>query len=185
MLMSQRQGLPKGRTRAAAVAVALATSLISVPAPAAELATELPAFGMLGLSRGHVVVLNLVLTGPASADHPGCHLTASFVDAEGQVLQDAAGQPVQRDFVLRPQVAATLQLQAADVLGDLERRKPTRAVLATPPDPNLNSDCRCLAALRETVGPRGKTVLSDYGARPHGGGNPPPPFLCTVLGAQR
>jgi hypothetical protein len=185
MLMSQRQGLPKARARAAVVAAALATSLLSVPARADELATELPAFGMLGLSRGQVAILNLVLTGPPSAEHPGCHLTASFVDGEGQVLHDAAGRPVQQDFVLRPQIAATLQLRATDVLGDLERRKPTRVILATPPDPNLSSDCRCLVASRETVSSRGKTSLSDYGARPPGGGNPPPPFLCTLLGAAR
>ena len=177
--MSQRQGLPKNGACTAVVAVTLATSLMAVPAVPAEL-SELPAFGMLGLSRGQVAVLNLVLTGPPSAEHPGCHLTASFVDAQGQVFHDAAGRPVQQDFALRPQVAATLQLRAADILGDLERRKSTRVVLAQASDSGLSSDCTCLVATREVVGARGGSSLADVGARPPGGGNPPPPFYCAV-----
>ena len=50
--------------RAATVLAALvAAGAVAVPAHADEVA-ELPAFGMLGLSRGQTAVLNLVLTGP-------------------------------------------------------------------------------------------------------------------------
>jgi hypothetical protein len=137
---------------------------------------ELPAFGMLGLSRGQVAVLNLVVVGQTTADDPPCQVTASFVDAAGQLFHDAAGQPVQETFLLRPDVAAELRLRAEDILGERERRKSTRAVLSRPADDRGPSKCPCLMASREILNANGRTVLSDYGQRPPGGGNPPPPF---------
>lgn len=172
-------GMGRGKRRAALAAMAV---LVGVAAPALVFAvtSELPVFGMLGLGRGRAAVLHLVLVHPPNPLHPGCRVTASFVDARGQVFHDRAGNPVEQTFALRDNVAAALTLRAADILATGETRKPIRAVLTDPPDDGTPSDCTCLVATEEIVGASGRTDLSIYGQRPPGGGNPPPPPICTL-----
>jgi hypothetical protein len=81
---------------------------------------------MMTVREGDSAVLHAVLTHDPSADHPGCRLTASFVDARGATLRDRAGSPIQASFVLRNNVAASLRLPVAQVL----RGEPQRLVRA-------------------------------------------------------
>jgi hypothetical protein len=148
---------------------------VAGPAQAFAQERELPAFGMVGLARGQTAVLNLVLVGQSGV---GCRVTASFVNASGEVFNDRAGNPVQQTFSLRDNVAAELRLGSADILADGESRKPTRVVLQGPPDDSTPSDCTCLVATREILNSNGRTSISDLAERPGGGGNPPPPPPC-------
>ena len=140
--------------------------------------SDLPVFGMLGLARGQDAVLSLVLVGTPPPDHPGCRVNASFVDARGEVLRDAHGNPVQRTFELHDNVAAALTLRGAEVLGS-QLRLSLRAVLSTPPEESASSDCTCMMATMEMVGTTGRSDLAIHAQRPPGGGNPPPPPACT------
>jgi hypothetical protein len=152
---------------------------VAAPALVAAATSEIPVFGMLGLGAGQSATVHLVLVQPPDPTHPGCRITASFVDARGQVFRDATGKPFEQTFVLRDNVASALTLRSTDILTTGERRKPTRVLLAEPDD-GTASDCTCLVATEELSGPRGRTDLSIYGARPPGGGNPPPPPICTA-----
>jgi hypothetical protein len=164
------------RWRPVVVAAALAL-VVGVATAGVDLAErrELPAFGMLGLSRGQVAVLNLVDVGVPRGRVP-CRVTAAFVDATGQVFEDRAGNPVQQTFVLRPNVAAALRLRAEDILGNRQTRRSTRVVLVASHD--QASDCACLVANREIVEVNGRISFGDEGKPPGGGGNPPPPPIC-------
>jgi hypothetical protein len=173
----QEQHAVRARRRIHILAAAVGLGLAGLASPAWP-ADDLPAFGMLGLARGQTAILSLVLVGPPDADHPGCRVTASFVDARGQVFgpREASdrGEIARRTFVLRPQMAEELRLKAADILGAGEQRTPVRAVLA-PSDDGNPSDCACLVASRENVEADGRTSVIDVKTRPEGGGNPPPP----------
>jgi hypothetical protein len=173
------QGYGQGRRRllvaiAAVLAAMVGTAALGV---AQETQRDLPAFGMLGLARGQVAVLSLVDVDARDRDRAACRMTAAFVDARGVVFRDAAGNLVQQTFVLRPNVAATLRLSAADILGDGEQRKATRVVL-TDVDDGVVSSCDCVMAMREHVNANGRTTIADVGIRPDDGGNPPPPPRC-------
>jgi hypothetical protein len=163
--------------------VFLAGALALAGSPGAS-AEELPIFGMQGLARGQTATLNLVIVQPPDDDRPACRVTASFVDANGEVLRDAAGNAIEETLTLRPEVAAQLSVEAAEVLGRREQRKSIRPVLVSPPDDGTPSDCTCLVATRETVDSSGRTSASDYGQRPPGGGNPPPPPTLCQPGAR-
>jgi hypothetical protein len=173
---STREG--RGR-RTVAVALALAAANLGGPGLAFG-AEDLPAFGMIGLAQRQTAVLNLVLVNPPDDRHPGCRVTASFVDAKGRVFRDRAGNVVEETFVLKPQIAEELVLLSADVLRTDELRRPIRATLSHPPDDGTASDCRCLVATRELVEASGHTSASDVGLPPQDGPNPPPPPpVCT------
>jgi hypothetical protein len=111
--------------RAAAAGLALAAGLTWV-APALA---ELPAYGMMTVARTETAVLYAVLTHQPSAQHPGCRLTASFVDAQGKTLRDRAGRLIKASWVLRGNVAASLPLRAADVLASTQSRRLVRAAV--------------------------------------------------------
>jgi hypothetical protein len=161
--------------RGVAALAILAVTVAAGPAYGAD--PQLPVFGMLGLARGQDAVLSLVLVHPQGVEHPGCRVTASFVDARGRVLRDAEGVPVQQTFALRDHFAAALTLHSAEVLGE-RPRLPIRAVLADAPEDGTPSDCGCLVGTLELVALNGRTDLAIYAQRPPGGGNPPPPPGC-------
>jgi hypothetical protein len=173
-----KQRLVSWRRGRVVVVVAALAAVVGVAAAGVGRAQrqELPAFGMVGLARGQVAVLNLVDVGfPDGRD--ACRVTAAFVDETGQVLHDRAGNPVQQTFLLRPNVAVALRLRAEDILGNRQVRRTTRVVLADPGD-DVPSNCGCLVANRELVAANGITLLDIYGKPPGGGGNPPPPPFC-------
>jgi hypothetical protein len=160
--------------------VGLATALaLSVPARAQ---TELPAFGMVGLAAGQRAVLNLVLVASPDTSHPGCRVTASFVDSAGRVFSDAAGTPVRRTFTLRPQIAASIQLLSGDILGSGQQRRSIRPVVAPVRSGGAPSDCNCFVSTFEILASNGVTTLADAGHSPRWGPNPPPPPpICEAL----
>ena len=159
------------RKRVVAWVVGLATAL-GVAAPARAQA-QLPVFGMIGQAEDQVAILNLVLVDPPEASHPGCRVTASFVDAKGQVFSDVWGNPVKKTFTLQPQIATWLRLYPASTLAGQSRRS-IRAVLAPVPNATTPSDCRCLTANVELVDPNGRTALLDNGHVGMGLGPPSP-----------
>jgi hypothetical protein len=175
--------------------------------PATE-AAKMPTFGMIGLGKGQVAILNLVLSEPAADDHPGCQVTASFVDAQGNVFNDLAGNPVKGTFTLQPQIASDLKLPAAQILEVGQSRKPIRAVVTAAPsvtenlalqrssatsDDDAPSRCTCLVANLELVNPNGQTAIVDYGkpippdpinpvpAAPTDGVTPPTPPIAPLF----
>jgi hypothetical protein len=133
---------------------------------------EPPAFGMASLARTQTALLNAVLTQPPDPQQPpdpglACRLVLSFVDANGVVFHDAAGNLIQRPVELRDHVAASLQLRAADILGPTQLRVPIRAVLTyQPPDPTQPSDCTGLVGTLEIVNLLGSTQLLVTGTHP-------------------
>ena len=176
--------------------VVAASTLLATgtPAPAQTPTTaksELPAFGMIGLAKGQVAILNLVLSEAAEENHPGCQVTASFVDAEGAVFNNPAGNPIMETFTLEPRIAADLRLPAVQILAEGQVRTSIRAVLAPAPNIATPSRCSCLIASLELVNPNGQTTILDYGtprssqgdttnpipSPPKDGATPPPPPL--------
>ena len=161
------------------VGLAMALGLGSPARAQVQVQSRLPAFGMIGLAEGQVAILNLVLVDPQDENHPGCRLTASFVDATGQVFSDVRGSAVRRTFTLQPQIATGLRLRSADILATGQLRRSIRAVLTPVPTVTAPSDCTCLIASLELVNPDGRTGVLDLGLGNGGqvvpgGGNPGP-----------
>jgi hypothetical protein len=169
----EQVGRTSCRNGAAAGIIGLAIALIVVAPGAAR--AQVTAFGMVGVAADQVAILNLVLVGPADDAHPGCRVTASFVDTRGQVFTDVYGNPIRKTFTLENQMAVGLKFSAATVLPGVPR-KSVRAVLSPVPGAPA-SDCTCLVANVEIVEPTGKATLIDYGIdrRAPFGPNPPPP----------
>ena len=157
-------------------AVAWAVASVAVLMAAAPLSAELPAYGMMTVGRRQTAVLHAVLTHQPSADHPGCRLTASFVDAQGDTLTNAAGLPIQASWVLKDNVAASLSLRAADVLGDLEARKLVRPAVLEDTAAGA-SDCCALTLTVEVSSSFGGTSLVAYPRFP----NPPSPICLAPI----
>jgi hypothetical protein len=128
---------------------------------------------MVGLAEGQVAILNLVLVDAPDASHPGCRVTASFVDGKGHVFTDAWGNLFKKTFTLQPQIAAWLRLPAASIL-EGQSRQSIRAVLTPAPSTTTSSDCTCLSTTVELVDPSGRTALMDNGNVGMGLGPPSP-----------
>lgn len=145
-------------------------------------------FGMVGLARTQMAVLNAVLAVPIPNDgRSSCRLVLSFVDGQGRPFHDASGSEVSKLIELRGGAADSIRLRAADVLLDGQLRIPIRAVVTpvpndgspvpedgTPvpddgipvpddgipvPNDGVPSDCTGLVATLEIVGPLGATQL--------------------------
>jgi hypothetical protein len=101
------------------VALALIGSVCAIIRVRAQSSTRFVAavqFGILGITRGQSARINV--TNPSSPDNPlfppdPCHVTISFVDADGNVLLNNSGQPVRRDLMLDPGHSAFLQISLA------------------------------------------------------------------------
>lgn len=208
--MKDYQVSRSGRRRRVVAGVIAAATLLGMGAPAPAQTPlppiakkELPAFGMIGLGKGQVAILNLVLFEAPAENHPGCQVTASFVDAEGAVFNDLSGNAVTETFTLQPQVASELALPSAEILAAGQLRTRIRAVLTPVPSLAVPSRCACLMANLELVNANGHTTVLDYGKRnpsdapdsdqpvpmpPRDGATPPPaprpmapPDRCTVV----
>jgi hypothetical protein len=159
------------RTSVGAWVVGLATIL----GTAAQAQAQLPAFGMVGLTEGQRAVLHLVLVGAPDEAHPGCRVTASFVDSAGRLFDDARGVPVRRTVTLRPQIATSLVLSAEDILQPGQLRRSIRPVVAPVRSAGTPSDCGCFVANLEVLAANGVTAFTDSGHAPKLSPNPPPP----------
>jgi hypothetical protein len=137
---------------AAAVAVSVATGRAFNPQP------EPPAFGMVGLTRSQSAILNAVITEAGGGARTGCDVVLSFLDAEGEPFQDAAGAEVSRRVTLLGGAAESLQLQGRHVLPAVQMRASIRARIEAAPEPAA-SDCGGLVATLEIVDGRGRTTL--------------------------
>jgi hypothetical protein len=168
------------RKQMVAWVVGLATALGMTAAGQAQ--AQLPAFGMVGLATGQRAVLNLVLVAAPDAGHPGCRVTASFVDSVGRVFNDATGAPVRRTVILRPQIATSIQLLSADILPAGQQRRSIRPVVAPVRTSTAPSDCSCFTPSLEILAANGVTTLTTNGHSPRLGPNPPPPPpICEAL----
>jgi hypothetical protein len=158
-MREKRSSTVRHGTQGAGRAAGLVAAVLALSAPVVVLGAEpeLPAFGMVGLARGQTAVLNAVLTHVPTADHPGCSVTMSFVDARGVVFRDRAGREVKKRVVLRDNVANSLSLPSAEILSLLESRKRIRAAVRETPVPGAASDCCALTLTLELVGPGGST----------------------------
>jgi len=145
-----------------------------ISAKASPTAVEQPAlFGILGITRGQTARINVANV--SSPDNPllppdPCHVTISFVDADGNVLFNNAGQPVQREVILQPGHSAFLQINGDNFVDRGQARLTFRpVVVVTPPDPNSPPD-PCIPTVEVISNTTGRTSLFF-------GGLPPP---CSV-----
>jgi len=172
--MREQRAVRRGRGRRSFTwAFGLLTAL-GVAAPAWA-QTPVPRFGMTSLAQRQVAALHLVLVEPPDAGHPGCRVTASFVNANGQVFNTRAGKPVRRTVTLKPQIAASFELRSEEILASTRTHMLIRAVLTPATSAGATSDCGCLIATAQIRNEDGVTVLSDSGKDPIYRGNPPPP----------
>jgi hypothetical protein len=149
----------------------LAAGLGAAAATAAPAFAELPAFGMTTLARRQTATMHGVLTAPVPAGTPSCLVEATFVDAQGAVLTDAAGAPVRAEWDLQPGVAQSLSVRMADLLPVDEARKLIRAaVRETAPVPS--AACCSLTLTLEVVNGLGGMSYVSLPRWP----NPPSPF---------
>lgn len=172
--MSERR---RGVSRAPRAVLAVAfTSTFALAAPTFA---ELPAFGMVPLTQGQTATLHLVLTHEPDTGHPGCQVTASFVDAKGETLADAAGTPYSETFVLMGHTAAELSLPVDEILPAGKGRALVRAAIVEASGAGAASDCCALTPVLEIGNANGS--VSDL-ILPRGP-NPPSPFCVTTGGA--
>ena len=157
------------KTGIVSAAAFLAAVLTASGALAFNPQPEPPAWALVGLARTQLAVLHAVLVQPPDPAQPPdptlpCALVMSFVDANGNVFHDAAGNEVKREVLLRDDVAASLQLRASDILGTTQLRVPIRPVITEqPPDPGQPTSCRGLVGTLEVVSPLGFTQLVVVG----------------------
>jgi hypothetical protein len=116
---------PRSPIRALAMAGGLAAALASAAAAFAEL----PALGMHTVARRQTAVMHGVLTEPLPAGVPGCQIEASFVDAQGQVLRDHAGNAIVAQWNLQSGVAQSLSVRMSNVLPADQARKLIRGAV--------------------------------------------------------
>src|SRR6185295_19703475 len=95
------------RTKATLIAVtgliAAGVLCIAVRVNARPTAVERPIFfGILGITRGQIARINVAnVPSPDNPLPPPCRVTMSFVDADGNLLVNNAGQPIQREVTLQ------------------------------------------------------------------------------------
>ena len=144
----------------------LALLAMTVPAFA-----ELPAFGMFTVARRQTATMHGVLTEPLPAGVPGCQIDASFLDAQGQVLRDHAGNAIVAHWNLQSGVAQSLSVRMSDVLPTGEARKLIRPAVDETATTVAASCCSLTLTLEVMSGLGGMS----YVALPRWP-NPPSPF---------
>jgi hypothetical protein len=139
-------------------------------------------FGMVGLTRGQTMRLNVVNLGnPPDPDRNGsppdpCRVVLSFRNAAGQPFTDSNGQVIHRAVDLRAGESAFLDLNG-DVFGAPSTNtdtapvrlqlRPFVRVLGDPPDPDRNA---CRPTMEVFDNATGRTSLFSAGFS-----NPPDP----------
>jgi len=100
-------------------------------------------FGMVGITQGQTIRLNVANTIPYDAAFPPgpTRVVLDFLDAEGRLWRNRAGQPIRRDIMLQPGRATFIDLDADDLqFPDLNSMGPRgriqlRAVVSVIPPP--------------------------------------------------
>jgi hypothetical protein len=156
---------------AAVACFSLGVSYAFIRVKASPTAVEQPAlFGILGITRGQTARINVAnLSSPDNPLFPPdpCRVTMSFVDADGNVLLNNAGQPVRREVTLEPGHSAFLQINGDNLVDRGQARLTFRpVVVVTPPDPNSPPD-PCIPTVEVISNTTGRTSLLL-------GGFPPP-----------
>ena len=126
-------------------------------------------FGMVGLTRGQTLRLNVVNLGdPPEPDRNGsCRAVLSFRNAQGEVVTNGDGQPIRQTFELRAGTSAFLDLNgdqfgvAGDTTGPARvQLRPFVRVLSNPPDPDRQSPPDpCRATMEVFDNATGRTSL--------------------------
>ena len=105
---------------AVASVVGVLISLAASQAVAQE-ETTLPAvqFGLIGIARAQTARLNVINVPPPDPEYPPnpCLVTLGFVDDQGAIFHDRAGNPLVARAEILPGESAFLELRAADALG--------------------------------------------------------------------
>ena len=140
-----------------------------IRAKASPTAVEQPAlFGILGITRGQTARINVTnVSSPDSPLYPPdpCDVTISFVDAEGNVLVNNAGQPVRRELTLQPGHSAFLQINGDNIVDRGQARLTFRpVVVVTPFDSTLPPPC--IPTLEVINNTTGRTSLVFAGIPP-------------------
>jgi hypothetical protein len=156
--------------------LALAAAMAAGLGAASPAAAELPAFGMVTVARRQTATLHLVLTHEPDAAHPGCQVTASFVDAQGNTLRDAAGNEYSSRLTLHDNVAADLTLPLVNVLPVGQERMQVRAAVRETPDAGSRSDCCALTMTLEIANRNGSIGELAQPRSP----NPPNPICAAA-----
>jgi len=141
-----------------------------------------PGFGMVGLTRGQTMRLNVVnLTPPdPNRQYPPdpCRVLLSFRNAAGQPFTNSDGQPIRRVVELQAGESAFLDLNAdafappstdADVAPGPARLqlRPFVRVLASPPDPSRQfPPDPCRASMEVFDNTSGRTSIFAAGFQP-------------------
>lgn len=126
-------------------------------------------FGLLGITRGQTARLSVANV--SSPDNPlvppdPCRVTISFIDADGNVLLNNAGQPVRREVTLEPGHSAFLQINGDNLVPrDQVRLNFRPLVTVMPADPNLPPD-PCFPTLEVINNTTGRTSLLYSGTPP-------------------
>jgi hypothetical protein len=129
-----------------------------------------PGFGLVGISYGQTLRLNVVNTaGVLSRFPPGpCRVELGFLDSEGRVVRKAGGrdeaaEPVRKAGRLEPGQSMSLDLESRDLLLDGSGRAEVRAAWLNdgvgkyPPGP-------CRASLEVINDATGQTSFAMQGA---------------------
>jgi hypothetical protein len=128
------------------------------------------AFGMIGLTHGQTIRLNVVNLIPPPSDNqipPPCRVLLSFRDANGRPFTDTNGQVIRREVSLQSGESAFLDLNA-DMFGGPSTNgvdattparlqlRPFARVLAAPPEPGKNA---CFPSMEVFDNTSGRTSL--------------------------
>lgn len=131
-------------------------------------------FGMMGLTRGQTMRLNVVnLTQPPDPIQgevpPPCRVLLSFRDANGRPFTDANGQVIRREVSLQSGESAFLDLNGdlfappstnADTTGPARLQlRPFARLLQAPPEPGRNIPPPCVPTIEIFDNATGRTSL--------------------------
>src|SRR5258708_6006443 len=169
---------------AIAAAAILTTSISEIRRVRASNPPEPDRFGMVGLTRGQTMRINVVnFSTPPDPDRNGsppdpCRVVLSFRNAAGQPFTNSDGQPIRSVVELRAGESAFLDLNGdvfappstnADVAPEPARLqlRPFVRVLTDPPDPDRNA---CRPTMEVFDSSTGRTSLLSAGFT-----NPPEP----------
>ena len=123
-------------------------------------------FGILGITRGQTARINVANVSspgnPLSPPDP-CRVTMSFVDADGNVLVNNAGQPIQREVILQPGHAAFLQINGDNLVERNQARLTFRPVVVVTPIDSTYPPDPCIPTLEVINNTTGHSLLLSNG----------------------
>jgi len=138
---------------------------------------ERPAlFATLGITRGQTARINVTNIGlvtppdpdsqnPVAALPPPCRVTMAFVDSDGHLLRNNAGQPVIRVVILQPGQSASLQINGdAFIARDQLRLNVRPVVFVTAIDSTIPPPCVPVLEIIDNLTARTSLV---YGGTPN------------------